>query len=98
MTFGENYAALFLDYQQGIVSGIADSEPGSYFLNQSQRWSDAVHAANPKPFIGYSRVAFDSQSLEVADLPYGFSQVVGSNNFTVGSNGTEIVSQVAPAA
>lgn len=99
ISFGENYAVMFLDYVAGIVQGVQDTCDGQAFLNASQTWSQAVHnVTTNKPLIMYSRLYFQSDSrYEVADnLDYGFSQVAGSTNFTLGSDPSTIVPEVQP--
>lgn len=99
ISFGENYAVLFLDYVTGIVQGVRNTCDGQAFLNSSRTWSQAVHnVTTNKPLIMYSRLYFQSdQRYEVAnDLNYGFSQVAGSTNFTLGSNASTIVPEVQP--
>ncbi|PWY98315.1 Isochorismatase hydrolase [Testicularia cyperi] len=98
ISFGSNTAVLFLDYVAGIVQGVRGTCDGDAFLNASATWSEAVHQADPKPLIMYSRLYFYSdEKYEVATgLPYGFSQVVSGGNFTQGSNASEIVPEVEP--
>lgn len=96
ISFGENYAVLFLDYNQGIVDNVRSTCEGESFINSSRIWSDAVHDLNPRPLIMYSRLYLSDQRYEIAPLAYGFGSVVDGTNFTDGSNASQIIPEVQP--
>ena len=88
----QHTALLIMDYQSGIVSGVAEKDPD--LLNRTAAVLAAARAAN-LPII-YIVVQFREGYPEVSPRNRSFSSIRESGRMLAGSPGTEIHTQVEP--